>query len=552
MGKLLIYIIILCVLFSGISCQNQSQRIRPILQKAETLIDHYPDSALALLNNIPDAKSLKKHLYYRYSLLQLQGKDKCNQDITSDTLIFDIRDFYIHNNDIEKGALSSFYCGRVLQEQGKFEKALETYLGTEKYLTPGISKNLKGLLQSSVGEIYYQQLLNDKAIIHFSQAETYFHQAKNVKNEIIACNSIGNCFLMQGKKDSTFIYYFKALALADNNKFKREQSILREGIGVAYREIKDLVHAEKFFREAWGFAVDSLEKARISYNLARVFVQNNHNDSATYYIQKSLKYLSGEKDVYLSANIYKTWSAFEEKEHDFQEALNMYKIYNKHLASILDQNKNSAVLEVQKKYNFQVIETRNKQLLIDRQRIFLFSLVLLFILIVLIFSINRRSVQNKRKLAEAEQKIYHLKELAQSFNKKENSLRNILLQHFDILKKTALLEGYLKEDDKKKGKHLIQKFNEIVYGRENLDWDLLYKTLNNINDGFFDRLRNEYPQLDESEFRICCLSYIEFSNTEIAIILNYSINTIQVKRSSIRKKLGIKAFENIHNYLHIN
>ncbi|MCG6191591.1 helix-turn-helix transcriptional regulator, partial [Maribellus maritimus] len=57
------------------------------------------------------------------------------------------------------------------------------------------------------------------------------------------------------------------------------------------------------------------------------------------------------------------------------------------------------------------------------------------------------------------------------------------------------------------------------------------------------------PQLDESEFRICCLIYVEFNNTEIAIILSYSVNTVQAKKSVIRKKLHIKTFGNVRDFL---
>jgi ATP/maltotriose-dependent transcriptional regulator MalT len=138
---------------------------------------------------------------------------------------------------------------------------------------------------------------------------------------------------------------------------------------------------------------------------------------------------------------------------------------------------------------------------------------------------------------------------AQSRDKKEISFRNTLLEHFDILKKAALLETYIKEDEKKQGAYLIRKFNEIVYGQTDLDWNLLYRTMNDIHDGFYDRLKEIFPVLNESEFRICCLSYEEFSNTEISIVLKYSINTVQAKKTSIRKKLGIKASGNLHDFL---
>jgi tetratricopeptide (TPR) repeat protein len=362
-------------------------------------------------------------------------------------------------------------------------------------------------------------------------------------------NSIGNCFLMEEKADSAFSYYFKALAFADSLGYEQEQAAILESLGVAYRETEDWKKAEDYFRKAWYFADDSLGRARISFNLACLFDLMGRSDSATHHIQSSLSFLPNDADNYLVANIYETWSAIYEKSGVFQEALEKYKTYSDYLVLIFDENRDRAVMEVEKKYNFQLIVTRNKQLIIERQRILLFSILLLLFFIVLFLIFYNHYKQNKRKLKETERKVRKLNELAQNFNEKENSFRNILIRHFDILKKAALLEGYLKEDEKRKGKLLLQKFNEVVYGEKNLNWDLLYETLNSLSNNFFNRLRNKFPQLDESEFRICCLLAVDFSNTEIAIILNYSINTVQAKRSVIRKKLGIKPFGNIRDFL---
>ena len=544
------YLIFLSFLLIVTSCQKQTARVEPVLQNAETLVEQYPDSALVVLGTIPDPQSLKKSLFYRYSLLQIEARDKSYQDISTDTLIFAIQKYYDNRNNIEKAALAAFYCGRILQEQKKYEEALKTYLNAEKYLIRiNYDDNLKGLFQSSIGTIYYQQLLTDKAINHFREAEKLFHSAENYKNEILAINFIGNCLLIQEKTDRAFLYYNKALFLADEHKLRQQQAGIREGLGVAFREIDDWENAEKYFREAWVFAEDSLKKVKLSYNIARIYELKGLNDSAILYLNRSLTYLSKEKENYLIANIFRTWSSLEENEQHFKEALDKYKLYSKYLASILEENKNRAVLEIEGRYNYQLIETKNKQLLIARQRILLFFLTLLLILTALIFYIIRRSVQNEKKLNEAEEKIYQMKEMARNFDEKENSFRNVSIRHLDILKKAALLEGYLKDDERRKGKYLLQRFNEVVYGEKSLNWDLLYKTLNNLSNGFFDRLKHRFPQLDESEFRICCLIYIDFNNTEIALILNYGVNTVQVKKSAIRKKLQIKAFGNIRNFL---
>ncbi len=69
--------------------------------------------------------------------------------------------------------------------------------------------------------------------------------------------------------------------------------------------------------------------------------------------------------------------------------------------------------------------------------------------------------------------------------------------------------------------------------------------MNGLENGELDKIRELYTQLDETEFRICCLSKAKFTNTEIAIIMNININVVQIKKTRIRKKLNIKEFENL-------
>ncbi|WP_347840370.1 hypothetical protein [uncultured Draconibacterium sp.] len=536
-------------LLFGVSCRFQDKKIEPILERAEALLETHPDSVLVILEEVNNPESLSKSLYYDYFLVQLQAKYKSDKDITADTLIFTIRDYYQDRDKPEETALATFYSGRVYQEQNKLEEALQQYLDTEQLLKQSQDLNLKGLCQSAIGNIYYQQLLDDKAIGHYKTAMEYFHQADNYRNQIICIRFTGNCFLITGKTDSAFLYYEKGLYLADKYGIESQQIEVRQSLGVAYREIEKWKQSQTFFEEALAFSKDSLNKARLSANLAKLFVLQDKNELAIFHLQEAINYMPTEQNNHLAANIYNTWTSIEENQGNYRNALDKNRLYNKYLAEIIYDNKNTTILELEEKYNFQLIENRNKQLLIERQRILLIFLLAILVLGLLIFRLLKRSQKNKKQLEETEKKVRQLNKLAKSFDDKEESFRNVLIQHFGIIKKAALLEGYLKEDERKKGQSLLRKFNEVVYGQKKLNWNVLYKTLNKLNNGFFDEFKNQFPQLDESEFRICCLMYVDFNNTEIAILLNYSINTVQAKRTLIRKKLGIKTYGNICDFM---
>jgi tetratricopeptide (TPR) repeat protein len=552
MKKPIIIYIYLSTLILGVSCQRQETNIESLLEKANLVLDSQPDSTLTILEEIPNPQSLKKSLYYEYYLVQIQAKYKSYRDITADTLVFAIRDYYTNRNNIEKTAMATFYSGRIFQERKEYKKALQQFLYTRQILAQSENLNLKGLCQNAIGDMYSKQLLEEKAIIEYKLSREYFHQAKEFKNEIIVCNLIGNSLLIKGKTDSAFAYYNEALDLATKYDYKKQQASIRMNMGVAYRETGNWQQAENHFKQALEYSTDSVYRAKLAANFADIYQQQGKNDSAIVYLQKALNLLPREQNNFVAANIFKRWSAVEENKKNYAEALEKHKLYSKHVAKIIKDNENAAILEMEKKYNFQLIENQNKQLLIDKQRILLLSLGLLLFLALLFLLMLRRTILKERKLKEAERKIYQMKEMARNFNEKENSYRNVLIQHFEILKKAALLEGYMKENEKGNSTYLLQKFNEVVYGEKSLNWDVLYQTLNKLGEGIFDRIKTNYPQLNESEFRICCLAYVDFDNAEIALLLNYRINTVEVKKSSIRKKLEIKAFGSIQDFLQTN
>ena len=183
-----------------------------------------------------------------------------------------------------------------------------------------------------------------------------------------------------------------------------------------------------------------------------------------------------------------------------------------------------------------------------------FSILLLIISLLALFFYKKSAdskklaLERENHIIETEKIIHQLIEMSSSYNSKENPVKNLLLYHFNILKRAALLKQYVKKDDKH-SYFLYTQFNEVVYGQKSLNWDMLYQDMNEIHNGLVSRLKERYPELTETEFRICCLTYSDFSCSEIGIIMDLSQNTVQMKRSTIRKKLGIESKVNMQTCL---
>lgn len=547
------YLFIFIIVFFY-ACDFHQSTASEILEEAESLIGQYPDSALQLLEGEIQTKNLNRELYYRYILLSVRAKDKSDRNIASDTLVFRAKDYFLGNKDTKDMMLACYYSGRVFESQNNREQAMLAYLDAEIYARQSKNDELKGLVEYSIGNLYFDQLLKDEALTRLKQASVYFNRSGEYKNTIAAYNKIGTCFILKQNIDSSFFYFDKSLSLAKANNDSVKQAFILQNIGVALGRVENWERARLYFRRAIPFFKEGEDKAKMYLNMAYSF--NNEGirfkDSTLFYINKSLDVLKEHEGSSLKSVAYQLLAKIEERDNNYQQALAYNKEYSKLLYKILEERNNQTILDVHKKYDFEVIQNDNNRLLIEKQSATLIILVLILLILILSFIFYRKNVRNKEALSDAESKIYQLKDMADSFDEKEDSFKKVLFEHFDILKKVALLEGHLKEDERKQGQRLLKKFNEIVYKQETLDWNMLYQSMNQLYKRFPDSLRETFPQLDETEVRICCLTYAGLNNTEISLIMELSINTIQMKKSILRKKLGIEGYGNIVEFLNKN
>jgi len=553
MLRLKICLAITCSVLIFLACNNQARKTDAILKKAESVMDDRPQDALALLDSISNTKNMDAAQNNLYNLLMVQAKDKNYKDIKGDTAIFRVKEYYINNNTIDKGALASFYAGRVLREMGDHENAMLAFLDAETHSKELDDENLKGMIQFQIGALYYKDMSNNQAAIaRYRDAERIFRTIGNYKSEIASLNMLGGCFLINNENDSAFYYYDKGIELANKYNDVVEQMNIRQNMGIAFLNVKDMENAKQYLNLALQYASDKSKQAQVYLNLARVFIAESERDSAIYYTNKSLELINHEKNNSLSLTAHNLLTAIEYGNGDYEKALEYCMEYIKILKSHFKDREDQRLLEIQNKYDYEQIQNINNQLTIEKQWILLIGLfVVVCALIVLLYYYRKLGVSEK-KLLEAGQKIDLFTEMVQGNKETNNMLKKALYLQFDIQKKAALLEGYLREDERKQGEKLLKKFNEIVYGQENLDWSKLYQSMNEVQDGFFDKMRKKYPELDESEFKICWLSYADFSNTEISIIMKQSINTIQTKKSAIRKKIGVKEYGNLVEFLDEN
>lgn len=81
------------------------------------------------------------------------------------------------------------------------------------------------------------------------------------------------------------------------------------------------------------------------------------------------------------------------------------------------------------------------------------------------------------------------------------------------------------------------------------DWYRIKAHFEKIHPGFFDRLRQKFPQLTPTDHKLCALLRMNLSTKEISHILKITAPSTEISRIRLRKKLNLEKGINLTQYI---
>ena len=111
-----------------VSCSNHKKL--DALNRAESIIEAYPDSALSILKGIEKFELISDAEQARYALLMSMALDKNYIDTTTFDVLQPAIDYYIlkDNGNANEKLRTYYYQGRIYQNQGDRDKALNSFI----------------------------------------------------------------------------------------------------------------------------------------------------------------------------------------------------------------------------------------------------------------------------------------------------------------------------------------------------------------------------------------------------------------------------------------
>lgn len=572
-------LIFIILLFCGCGSQD-GQRM---LDRAGTVINDDPDSALAILDCM-DENHLSRSQRMKRLLLLTNAQNKCDTIFRSDSIQRILVDYYEHHGSANDRMLAHYLLGRAYYDMGEMPMALECFLKAAECADTTQSDCNYALLSRTYGQasaVFFQQNLLEEDLKYNNLSIKYAWMAKDT---LCAINSIvGKIapYKRLHQKDSVYKLCEVASTLARHCGYNAHSA------AILGSNILDLVESH------------SLQKAKEYmdiYESQSGYFDDNHQIAKgreVYYYSKGLYYLGVEK--YDSAEYFFRKELHEGKDFNNQNAGSRglallfqrihqpdsaakYALYSYAMNdSVYAHMATAEVEKMRSMYNYsryqklaRLANERSKKLQ-DKQH---YSILSIFLLVIVgTFILWKERQKKKNAYAQYKRSIISLARLQSEVIKlhsHSNNIEQALSQAQAYIGKMSANTKDMEDLINQKEKEIEQLQSEIQQypTRRNKDestirmkieksdifkyldkqastgqqlkndkWQDVYVLTINAYPEFFRFISSKKYALNEKEFNTCILIRLRLRPKDICNLLGVSLAYISKIRANMMKKL---------------
>jgi serine phosphatase RsbU (regulator of sigma subunit) len=347
--------------------------------------------------------------------------------------------------------------GLIVKDQGNIEKALEHYHNALKTYEELNDKSGIAAALNNIGYIYDDQGQAEKALEYYFQSLEIEEELGNKSGIATSYNNIASIYRRQGKGEQALEYQKKSLIIEEETGNQSGIATSLNNIGLTYDNNGEKEEALAYYHKSLKISKDIGDKSGAVTSLGNIgsiyFELNQLEKSATYLNEafEFAKELGYPDDIKGTAGyLYK----IAQKQGDYEEAFNMYKLYVDMRDSINNEETYKTAIQQNAKYEYEKQATADSIVSAEAEKVYLANLAaeeaksekqalevesqkkqkwflyIGFVLVALfgIFMFNRFKVTQKQKDVIEEQK----KEVEQQKVKVEMTLKELESTHTEL------------------------------------------------------------------------------------------------------------------------
>ena len=544
--RIIIYLLLVIVALA--SCSRSESRYDKKISQAERLMSGNPDSALAILEAIDPSDLKVDSLKARFHYLKAFGHMKRNRSMIEDSLITFAHKYYRGKDivkDIRSGIALAFYKFWVGDTPGSIAM-LDSLTGLSDVPDSLMTEALRIRVLLGTSEYQGRQIIPLAKRLHILENDTLrkmeakymllagYEYAGEIDSALYLVNELIDYARSRHWGDKQFLFMVEqAQLLTESGHDGESDRLIDEIFSKAGHDngAADMLHFQ--------YAINALNRGNV--NLAAHHLKTADSIAVR---------LRGDEDAY-----FRSYSNLLHAMIDFRQTgriklthinrLNnrQNERFNRMKASQWESERGA--LRQQNRALTLKAENEHKTVII---LIISFAALLILGASSWIIRTRRQRERDNEERIEALQKMVDEYRSAPSKEPEKadsSTLRGIMLKQLGIIKMVA-------ETPTEQNREMLRKISAIdgETNGELVDWGKVFEMIDILYSGFYSKLHRQYgEQLTPKEEQIIVLMVAGFSTKEISVITGQTTSTIYVRKSSIRKKLGVPEKEDIVEFL---
>lgn len=540
MKNIVVFVLLSIAFFSCRENQVASEQ----MDRAETLLPVYPDSAYVILEGVELPDKLNERQFARWCMLYCRAADKLFKDMLYAEQLDRALGWYKSHGTAEEQAWIGLYLGRSFVEDKLFIPATKAYsealdLAKKKHLY-----NVAGYICSYMADLYTYTGQGSEERRKYEEAADYFKKAGNIRSYAFALRDISITWVFEDSLSLALELMLKADSIVTGMNDSVGIASIANGLGNIYEHLDQIDKAKSYFFRS--LAYDTTEQAPTYMALSHMFLNSNLLDSARFYIENTnLK----SRNPYVYSDRLYTKYMIEEESNNPLEALQYLEQYCEAQDSLYDVQKQVDIIDAEKRHNSLTVLQQNQKLY---STIYALSgLILVIFLTGILFHLykdrKRLDKINKQQLLLDEKELLltkleseikqneivnlHIvkKETPQIHEKMIQAKKEILMLKCEKLQYSSLFQE-LKEranDKKKYGQTLSEQ-----------DWENLKEQIDSACPNWQTAIQ-DVETLKKAEIETCYLSFLNISIKSEAMLLGINPDSANKRKLRTRQSLGL-------------
>lgn len=539
------------------SCVSRPDEIVTTLQRAESCMEMYPDSAWHLLSGISDPDDLSDKKRADYVLLLTQARDKNYMDMSVDSSITFAVDYFKKNGNKRKYGKALYYYGRVLQGKRETSRAMKTFLDARHILEKTEEYKIMGLLLTDISILNREQSLYDEAINTCRLAIVYYYRAKDTLGVAYTYQTMGSSFFLKQEMDSVYQCATKSLQLLSDNPV-----LLRIGaskmLGMMYSFQKEYLKAEEIFLKIIDEEPREDRLTMHYMSLGRLYQLMGQKELAEEYLKCCLD----SRSLFTRSDAYACLAGLAKTRHDYEQALTLKEKSDSLLYIAENEKKREDLMRLQTGYQRERLEKEKLQIKLENRILQLGSIVvsILFLGVTYYFynrywraklqikQIEKSLEKNNRQIAVFLNEINRYKQQDDEKTKETDSkVRDLTYQINRLAQENVELRSKVDVSELMK---ILKNGTVIAEKLTSKEWDKIFNLANCLHADLLVKLKEEHNQLTKHDIELLAFILLGFTSKELMVVFDSKdIRTVFKAKSRLKERLRLKKEESLDEFL---